>query len=322
MRYSLVSRFRGAFLGSLVGEILGSGSRQGSIFAGLSFTSPQIDGNKAVETQLITPQLSDWSNIATNGTKSLVSRGRLDVEDWLIHDAKNQPHLTSLKKSASSSEAAIAALPVALFFHDNEIKLQQQLQQVATVWQQSEECEGVWAVGYAIALALTEKLNSATLIPRTIHYIGTSGTTLVQQLEQVQTLIEQGAGLDNTLSQLRSVAQRLGEPSLNPYTSIAIAIYCFLTTPEDFRLSVLRAARSRYQPQITAAITGAIAGTYNSDIGIPIGWRLAANRININNERLQLAERLLAVWSGVYDISDIEPLPWAAIAAPRVIGTR
>ena len=322
MRYSLLSRFRGALLGSLVGEILGSGSRHSLIFGGLSFTLPETEGDKAVETPLITPQLSDWSQIATSGIKSLINRGRLDVEDWLLHAAKTPPTLALLKKSASSSEAAVATLPVALFFHDNEIKLQQQLQQVATVWQRFEGYEGVLAVGYAIALALTEKLNSATLIPRTISYLGTSQTTLVQQLEQLQTLIEQGTGLDSTVTKLRHEAQRLGQPPLNPFTSIAIAIYCFLTTPEDFRLSVSRAVRSCYQPQITAALTGAIAGAYNSNIGIPVGWRLAANRINIGNERLQLADRLLAVWSGVYEISDVEPFPWAAIAAPRVIGPR
>lgn len=316
MQYSLLSRFKGALFGSLVGEILGSGGCHGLMLGDLSFSLPQG------KSDLSAFKLSDWNQIATYGIKSLVTRGRLDVEDLLLHDAQNQK-TDLLKNRANSSEAAIATLPIALFFHDNDLKLRQQLQFVSEFWQQEQGCDAVLAVGYAIALALREKIQaSASLIPQILNYLGTSQTPIVQQLEQVQTLIEQGATLETTVSQLRHGAQHHGVPPFNPFTSIAIALYCFLTTPEDFRLSLSRAVRSQYQPQTTTALTGAISGAYNSQSGIPIGWRLATNRINIGKERLQLAERLLAVWSGVYDISAVEPFPWTAIAAPRVIRPR
>ncbi len=318
MRYSLLNRFRGALLGSFIGEILGS-SNGGSerSFSKAMLTPPNLGDTQPTQTIL------DWSQIADCGTESLISCGKLDLEDWVCRVNINQPSLALLKTTASNSEAAVAMLPVALFFHDDEVKLQQQLIQSVALWQkESETSEGVLAVAYAIALALTERLDHARLIPRILAYLEKSQTPLVQQLEQVQTLLEQGAGLDTTVAQLCRERSRSGELSSLSSTLIALAFYCFLSTPEDFRLSVTRAARTGYQPQTTATLTGILSGVYNSILGIPVGWHLAANRISGGVQRMQQADRLLAVWSGVYDVSAAKPRPLAAIAAPRVIQPR
>jgi ADP-ribosylglycohydrolase len=317
MQYSLVSRFRGALLGSFVGEILGSVGCQGRVLGKATLTPPKPGNTLASET------LSDWSKIATCGTESLIRCGRLDVEDWLRQCGLSHPSLLLLKTAASSSEAAVATLPMALFFHEDEVKLRQQLLACAAVWlHDSEAYEGVLAVGYAIALALTEKLDFATLIPRIITYLGTQETPLVQKLEQVQTLLEQGAGLETTLTQLRRDDQLRSERSDRSDTSIALAFYCFLSTPEDFRICITRAARSGYQTQTTAALTGALSGVYNSITGMPVSWRLWVNRTSLGVQRLQLADRLLAVWSGVYDVSTVDQYQLATVAAPRVIQAR
>ena len=313
MQYSLLSRFRGALLGSLIGEILGSSSLLPSR---LLRKSSQAQDNKSLVAAPTIAQLN-WSQIATCGIESLIERGRLDMEDWQLHSSKILS-LDLLKNMANSSEAALATLPIALFFHDEPNKLQQQLQQATAFWQnQTDENEGVLVVGYAIALALTEKLKS-NLIPQILSLLGNAKTPLGQQLQQVQTLINSGATLDRAVSQLRQETKLLGAKA-DSITAISLAFYCFLSTPEDLRLCLCRASRISHQPQLTAALTGAIAGAYNSNIGIPVGWRLAANQINIITQRLQLAERLFAVWSGAYDVSVVEPFPWAAIAAPRVI---
>lgn len=325
MRYSLLSRFRGALLGSFVGEILGSGGAGRRISGKAMLIPPKREDANSVETRLIAsvPTLSDWSQIAVCGTESLIRCGKLDIEDWLLHSGMMQSSLLLLKTTASSSEAAVATLPIALFFHEDEVKLRQQLLKAAAVWQQdSSESEDVLAVALAIALALTEKLDFTTLIPRTLAYLGTSQTPLVNQLEKVQTLVDKGAGLDTTLTQLRQDAQRTGKAESRSDMSIALAFYCFLNTPEDFRLCVTRAARTGYQPQTTAALTGALSGVYNSVIGIPIGWRLTTNRISTGIQRLQQADRLLALWSGVYDVSAVDQCQQAAVAAPRVIQPR
>lgn len=316
MKYSLLSRFRGALVGSLVGEMLGSTSYQDLVLgrrALMPLKSEEIQPS---------PLLSEWSQIATCGTQSLIGNGRLTLEEWVLPSGKT-PSSLFLPSADVSSEVAVAMLPIALFFHEDEIKLRQNLLQAATDWQQKPEVvEGALAVAYAIALALTEKLNVTTLIPQIITALGTQETPFVQQLEQIQRLLEQGASLDTTLTQLRREAQNRNEPLKYHHTSVALAFYCFLSTPEDFRLCVNRAYRTHYHPQTTAALTGALAGVYNSIIGIPISWRLAANRISIGLHRLQLADRLLEVWSGVYDISASVESKRLTVAAPRVIQPR
>jgi hypothetical protein len=316
MRYSLLSRFQGALLGSVVGENLVRVGCQNHPSGGVSLTSPKLEEAQTHQ------QLSVWSQLATCGAESLIRCGRLKLEDWWLLWEKT-PSSLCLNSVPSMSESAVATLPIALFFHEDEVKLRQQLLTSQDLWQhQSEALEGVLAIAYAISLALTEQLDCATLIPRIQLYLGTSQSPLIRQLEQVQMLLEKRAGLETTLTQLRREAQIRGETLGRAHTSIALALYCFLSTPEDFRLAVSRAALTCYQPQTTATLTGALAGAYNSIIGIPVSWRLTANRISSGNQRLQLADRLLEVWAGFYDVSASAQGKPLAVAAPRVIQPR
>lgn len=316
MKYSLLSRFRGALLGSLVGEMLGNKSCQDLVWGHRAVMPLKSDDAQ------LSPLLSEWSQIAICGTQSLIDNGRLTLEDWGL-PSKKTPSSLFLPSVDVSGGVAVAMLPIALFFHEDEIKLRQNLLQVATAWQQKPEVfEGALAVAYAIALALTEKLNVTTLIPQILTDLGTQETPFVQQLKQIQRLLEQGASLDTTLTQLRRETQIRNEPQQYHHTSVALAFYCFLSTPEDFRLCVNRASHTRYHSETTVALTGALAGVYNSIIGIPIRWRLAANRINVGLHRLQLADRLLEVWSGVYDTSTSVESQRLTVAAPRVIQPR
>ena len=80
----------------------------------------------------------------------------------------------------------------------------------------------------------------------------------------------------------------------------------------------MRSLQTRYHPEITAAISGALSGTYQGLIAIPVKWRLEFqdpsilpatdpeienNYVKLNptqEELLQLAQNLFALWSGVY----------------------
>ena len=308
MRYSLNSRFRGTFLGTVVGEMLGE------------FTSVGAD--------------TEGGRLAVLVTQSLLRLGGFDVDDCrevlLSVDSDLKPfHSSSNLKAMNciSTKAIITTLPLALFYHENEIKLRQNLQLLGASWLDDPVSrDGALAVGYATLQSLTEKLNAATLIPQTIAFLGESQTHLPQQLAQVQRLLEQGAGLERTVTHLSRNTQ--------PTTPIALAFYFFLSTLEDLRLSVMRAAQSGCQSQITSVITGALSGAYNSTAGIPISLRMALSQPNAKPlaawgmkteaEMLELADSLVTVWSGVYDQATYpaKMTPVAAIAAPRVIRPR
>jgi ADP-ribosylglycohydrolase len=196
--------------------------------------------------------------------------------------------------------------------------------------------DGTLAVGYAIAQSLTEKLEPRILIPQIVSFLGETQTQIPQQLLKVNDLLNRGSGLETAQAELNRENKHSH--------AIAMAFYCFLSTLEDFRLSVLRATHNGdiWHSQTTGAITGALSGVYNSTAGIPVKWQVLlspatpADRGLTNfSQMLELADTLATVWSGVYDFTpDLRELaeeeyimsdPQAALpvyAAPRVIRSR
>jgi hypothetical protein len=313
MRYSLTSRFKGTILGAIIGEQIAS-SR-----------SKQLQGAGTLER----PSLH-WSDMAILCAESLISQGRLDTQDW---QKPQQQEFTNFK---NSYEAILATLPVALFFHDNTVKLRQNLLLATEIWQDDPVVrDGTLAVGYAIAKSLTEKLSPQALISQTISFVGETQTNLPQQLLQVHNLLEYGAGLETVQAELGK-EQKLGN-------IIALAFYCFVSTIEDFRLSVLRAIQDSYRCSAIGAITGALSGAYNSAVGIPVTWQVMLVQQSSaqdwqrsgSSKMVELADAIVAVWSGVYNLAShpdkvreesgsITPplLSLQATAAPRVIRSR
>ena len=324
MRYSLSSRFGATFLGAAIGEMIGS-SKGVSIrrFSYPNAIKPhQEQLLRRVEQQKYPVEAKYLGgHLAIIGAERLIQLGRFDLDDW--HDAFIKDLLAQDTINCNPTIAILATLPIALFYHESEIKLRQNLQLALTAVGQNDAMirDGALAVGYAIALSLNEKINPATLIPQVITFLG-EPHQITQQLLQVQTLLNQQAGLERAIA-------TLGRDATTP---IALAFYCFLSSLEDFRLSTLRAAQTTYQPQITTAIAGALSGAYNSISGIPVNWRIALSRFEkqvagsetTEVEMLQVSDALVSVWSGVYDQvthpTDITSV--TAIASPRVIKPR
>ncbi len=314
MRYSPISRFKGTLLGAFLG---------GSLLSG---------GKVQFESYL------DLGRMAVLGIQSLIALGRLDLDDWIERQQEEPLHLVATDDI--SIKIIIATFPVALFFHENPIKLRQNLLRVLKIWEDDPVIrDGTLAVGYAIALALTEKLDPLTLIPQTISFIGETPTSIPKKLLIVQNLLEQGAGLSTTQAEFAK------EEKLS--NTIAMAFYCFLNTLEDFRLTILQATHndnSQVQDatllssRATAAITGALSGAYNGTGGIPVNWQVLLLQRNSPawgltsfSQMLELTDTFVGVWSGVYNLTlnpkelteeGCEVALLSVYAAPRVIRSR
>ncbi|MEH1924930.1 ADP-ribosylglycohydrolase family protein [Nostoc sp.] len=314
MRYSPISRFKGTLLGAFLGGSLASGGE-------IQFQS-----------------YLDLGKMAVLGTQSLIALGRLDLDDWIRRQQEQSLHLAATDDT--SIKIIIATLPVALFFHENPIKLRQNLLRVLNIWKDDPVVrDGTLAVAYAIALALTEKLDPLTLIPQTIAFIGETPTSIPKKLLRVQNLLAQGVGLS------RAQAEFAREEKLS--NTIAMAFYCFLSTLEDFRLAVLQATYNNnsqvldatpLSSKATGAITGALSGAYNGISGIPVNWQVLLLQSNPPvwgltsfSQMLQLTDAFVAVWSGVYDLTlnprelaeeGCEAVLLSVYAAPRVIRLR
>ncbi|MCV3213073.1 ADP-ribosylglycohydrolase family protein [Plectonema radiosum NIES-515] len=296
MRYSLESRFRGTIIGAFLGD-LASGSQE---------------------------QPKNWHEIALLGAASLITTSQLNLDDWNQRQESEFPDLDT--SSCVCLKAIIATLPVALFYFDNTVKLRQNLICAIAIWDRDLVVrDGTLAVGYAIAQSLTEKLDRKTLIPQTIDFIGETSTSLPQALLKVNNLLIQGAGLERVQGSL-SREEKLSK-------AVAMAFYCFMSTLEDFRLSILRATDNN-DALHTGAITGALSGAYNSLTSIPVSWQMKLSPPNSGTSRqsnrkqmIELADALVAVWSGAYDLTpyskDLQQEGTLCVsAAPRVIRLR
>ena len=315
MHYSLNSRFRGAIVG------LAIGARQqkfGSYKPQLSY--PDANLERSLAKQSLSPESSEEIvTLLEAGIKSLIQRRQFDVEDW--------HHAVGNNSSLSALQLIVATIPLALFYHENEMKLRQNLQLgVAVVGQNEPEIRDIaLAVGYAIALSLQPKLHPAELISQTIDFVGNSEGILTQNIFKVKIFLEQNAGLETVVTNL----ERSGQPS----SCFALALYCYLSSLEDFRLSLRRVVEKSPQPQLTCAITAALSGAYNGLAGIPATLRqqlrcpsLGTGCVSMTTEEemLRLSDALVAVWSGVYEQAN-QPTDLsqaAAIAAPRAIRMR
>ena len=269
MHHLLINRFQGSLLGLCLGEIQPRGIHQSDTL------------------------LSDVTTMAIWSTKSLIDFPPSPV---------NPP-----SEISSFSQALAGAVPSAFFFHDNTTNLKRKLLPMLDLW----GCEpitkdGIVAIAYTIAQCCREKLQVSTLIPEIIAFIGETTTSLPQKLLHVDNLLNRSS----TLAQ----AEKELSPTKSLSSAIAMGFYCFMSSVEDFRLSLLRSNHlltpdSLYYNLINL-ITGALSGAHNTIYGIPTQWQilLSANKltpeamVNIS-QMLQSADALVAVWSGVYDIS-------------------
>jgi hypothetical protein len=296
---SLLSRFQGALYGTAFAQCLleQSGSNLGE-------TKQRItrESQSPPESLLVDPQ-----TLPREILEVLIQHGQLGMAVF-----SQQPRFPP----ENPLESWIATLPLLLFFHENNARRQQSLQELAStlnlpaLW-----LEGATVLGSVLSRIIQDSWNAAKLIPQTIEVLNAINpeSQLGHHLTIVQLLLERGASLEET--RIAFTKQRFADPKTftNESSAIALAFYCFLSTPTDFRLSLCRSLRLQDRSPLVTIFTGMISGAYNTVGGIPPQWHMA-----IDDQIQPLALRLYASWAGIWDAREVAP-EWAlpTVAAPR-----
>lgn len=177
-------------------------------------------------------------------------------------------------------------------------------------------------IALLIALACRDALNPKTAIADICDFLQNMNVSsraisspisrLVEQLQLVRNLVEQGSSSAIARTTLKSVSVR-AEMSAADHSNIAFGLYCWLSTPHAWHLAVPRA--KQVQPELGVAI-GAIATAYSGNI--PPGDR------PIIEMGIAMGDRLLAAWVGVYNLQklDLDSIAYAAVTAPDILGKR
>jgi hypothetical protein len=332
MGYSLLSQFQGSLLGVSLG-LFCQPLTAGSITAATHW--PANDSLTAH------PLSHHCLRLILSGVNHLIAQqGRIwegrpqtgpTPQNFKPNNGQGQ---TSNPLPQQGSLAVIATLPLMLFFHENPCRLRQHLQQIAELWQPQEldteletEVE-LFALSEAITFLLQPSPKLQQLIPQMLTQIPPE-TQLAQQLTQVSSFLQSGASLAAVSHCLMS-ASTLPQP-LNAH--LAIAIYCFLSTPTAFSLSVRRAMSIHPDSRLICGITAALSGAYNGLSSIPTPWKLKLRRqiqldsvapeaseppIPIDQHILNQSTQLFQVWAGLYLPIDPDPNPLTSliVAAP------
>ncbi len=258
-----------------------------------------------IDRQQISPNqlLLDTNLALMDGISSLTRHGKYQPQDWTQNIFTDIPN---------PERAMVAMLPLILFFHDDRVKLREILVNVSRSWQLDwETCSSAVAIGYIISRSLTESFNSRTIVAQLLDEMPNLHPRVFQELSTIERSSDR--------SSLHQVAQRLAIDSHPIITPTVLAIYCFLSTPEDFSLATRRAYHSQPQSQLTCALTGMLAGAHNSLTGIPLNGYIATQE---KEQWLSAAKSLLAAWAGVYHVPSVNFAHPLAVASPRVIQRR
>jgi hypothetical protein len=269
MAYSLLNRFRGTFMGVAIAE-----SQKGILDFG-----------------------SGDSQIMMESAKSLIRCGGLNLRDWLSHDIATQSACISLETGF------LALLPIILFYHEDEYWLEKQLKLAMNQWSAAQFKESdIMVIAWAIAHVLTKKFISETTINDLIKSLENAGkpdNSQGENLAKILRLFAEYASLETAMAELN-------RNNHSESAAIYLALYCFLSTPEQFQVSIQRAAQTHPKLHLTTLIAAALSGAYNSHAGIPMTRQLIeSNQTPPNRHKIQLftlADRLYATWLGLYSV--------------------
>jgi hypothetical protein len=278
MIYSLFNKFQGAWLGSVIATAKFRAKSQ------------------------LNSQFNPWEQIANIGIQSLIQQGYLDLNHWQTQLAATNPDLLKLVGTATASEAVWATLPVSLFYHEHYTTTK--LLSAINLWLAPEELPHLGlAMGEAIALLLDQDFHEK--FPPDFHHHSQTDNPVTRPLPLAfQQLLSRTFPISpsfwGNLPCLDSAIKLINSQIPASQIPFVIACYCLLSTPEDFTLSIDRAAATP-QPEIVIALTGFLSGAYNTLRGIPLSWQAQVKlEINSGLNYYQLVDRLFATWSGVY----------------------
>lgn len=286
MRYSLLHRFQGTFIGSLIGANLRHPGK----------SNPW------------------WLSLSQEMMKRLAQTGELSPEDWSVIPPQKFPGSDDCDWP-HTGELILGTLPLIVFFHDAPSLLGEQLNTLAIKWQlPPEQLEEIMVFSQLIALILPEKLNIKDIIPQLLTEHNLPDSRLSQSLEQVGSFWQRE-------TPLRQVTAHFARQMPLEQSALALAIYCFGRTPEDFSVGVLSASQTH--SSIITALVGALAGAYNSGCGIPPHWHLGMKTTENRQLIEQTLPQLWAMWTGVNSLVNIERyLNLSAVNSPLVMQKR
>ena len=289
MTYNTCDRFQGIWLGSIFGQALADGTSQSRLT--FDFLPPDWLKQRKQETNIL---LGTEGLASSRQNRSQYNKNLLSVLPWILIYG-DEPDLFK----QTIDELYQAGLPAEV--RENII-------------------EDIFLWSYLLRSLLNKSrspLNFGLLCQQAMKNTRVENSLLVNKLATAIAAVKDGMSL-------HQLTAKLDFDNNLPQTAIALAYYCFATTPQEFSLSITRAANIPHLAWLTAALTGTLSGAYNGMTGIPRKWRTIAERNSSYRSETKLAVKLFQAWLGVYpaNCQELGDREFHAVAVPRLIQPR
>jgi len=186
--------------------------------------------------------------------------------------------------------SAMRSAPIGLYYHDDPDRLRAVAIAAGTATHNHPTANaGSVATAYLVKMALDRDIPAecliSDLIERLLSFCGDLSQEFNAAIRKVPTVMH---------LEPESALDKLGQGWIAE-EAVALALYCFLRTPHDYRATVTRAANSNGDSDSIACIAGAISGAWNGIQGVPPEW---VQRIENREYLFRTADRLWAASRG------------------------
>ena len=199
-----------------------------------------------------------------------------DVQGIVQNLAQDVPTMMRTSPGASLDDRLLALVPLILYGHETPKRLRSQLQVLSQAWPDPWErvLQG-WATIISQLLSISVAVS--------LEQVGTWAEAIGHPE------IREGLNRGQSLTQLRA------QVNAQPCPALAIALYCFGTTPDA---SALTLARAQQHSPAAGALALTLSGAYRGWVGLP--QRISRPDDPAVLTGLTLAQQLWQHWLGVY----------------------
>jgi len=230
---------------------------------------------------------------------SIVDKNNANEKQDLATLRLNQARPVNQQKLAKHENIILSLLPLIIFSDNDQELLRKLLDEYALRSLLTlEEQEDILIWSQLLDLSFNRKFtsqdpNDDQIIRQLLNTVRVK-STLPNKLEIVVRAWEQGL----SLYQLTEELYETDNPS---QIAIALAVYCFISTPRHFELSIKRAENTSLSISwLVIALTATLSGAYNGIAEIPWNWRASANKQQTYQSEFQLAAQMFGAWMGIY----------------------
>ncbi|MEA1904744.1 MAG: ADP-ribosylglycohydrolase family protein [Candidatus Hadarchaeota archaeon] len=302
---NLESKFRGALLGTAVGDSLGR------TLEGTPILEPEkIEEIVAKYREL---RYTDDTQMMIGVAESLVEKGGFDGKHMAQRFVENYdpargygPGSSRVIRAIESGESwnvpaqeifggsgsygngsSMRIAPVGVLYHDDMEKLREIAHTSSRITHTHElALEGAAFQAYAVALATSSNPSSRLSVVGFLKKLGmfTFGEVYTGKLQAIGDTLSGGASR-------MEVVRRLGN-GIEAFNSVPTAIYSFLSHSGSFERAVLYAVGLGGDADTIGAMTGAIGGAFHGAEAIPTSWM----------EKLEGLERIERLGDMLFDV--------------------